>query len=1093
MDGILKAVSVFKDTGGALANLDPSHAGIAWIGVNVILQLVLSGAEQNAAALQGLAQISPIITRYAKVEEIYIEQRREHQAIDLNKDFRAQVVNLYTNILVYQGTIILHSKRNRLVQYARALPKIDNWNSLLQGIVNLDVECRKFTQIFDSEEQTARHWELKEILDQQDQQMEQVSLHMSHMREQNETLIHENDRRGTYQAREHAQKTDHGVENKEILNWVSTALPHDDHTRILDHGKLNSDYAQSGKWLFRRSEFESWNTNNDSQSVLWLLGPVGTGKSSLACLTIEKLLNQSRTIGKETDRLAFFYCSRKQGTEEANSPKTVLRSLLRQLAWSNINLSVTPIIKERYRQWQEDQGYGGRELLANDCVQLLTQLIASNHHTAIIIDALDECSDFDELLFHLEKIMSASQGKVKFLLSSRMHVPVHEIFPVNARMEVGLDNKDDIETFIKTKIEQNQRRLEQCKSSDLKDRMMKTLSDRAQGMFRWVELQLDVFFNSKSKIRRPDVFKRKLESLESGSGIPELDEVYDEIYDMNISTDEDCKAAERTLKWMICCQIPLSIEILVKAVSYDSNGSLDEAVDADYLLAICSNFIIIDHNQMVQFAHLSVREYLVGSTNHGYTTAGANYQAAKTSILYLLNECSQSDSNPSKEDGFLQYAALHWPIHYSLALVDDDKGNTLKQLVNKFLSPSEPSGRFTTCLRIWADALPDIEPTEMHMKIRASLNATKSPVFTACAWGLPGVIQKALSAGFNLDERNDLGDTALAVAARYSQLEITRLLLDSGADVNSIGTEDGFTPLHHGSAALVDELSLEVVQLLVQHGADVTNASQGAMNVQLTPLHLATCRERADILRFLLEKGARVNAKDKKGLTALNTIYSENTEIARLLLEHGADPDLEDNNGQAPLQKAATSGREEMVKLLLQHQDLESEAEKWIRQAQFYNAVRDGDEATVELLLENGVDMTVKDFWGDDPLHWAVEGGSLRVASLLLQNGADIDATDDSGWSALFNACWLTNEEMMKFLLDKGADINMKERTGEKKGRYNTVLSLATALGECQIVEMLLGRGANPQSAELDSLRRLGGVPLKEFEKAREIVRSHIR
>lgn len=40
MDGILKAVSVFKDTGGALANLDPSHAGIAWIGVNVILQVL---------------------------------------------------------------------------------------------------------------------------------------------------------------------------------------------------------------------------------------------------------------------------------------------------------------------------------------------------------------------------------------------------------------------------------------------------------------------------------------------------------------------------------------------------------------------------------------------------------------------------------------------------------------------------------------------------------------------------------------------------------------------------------------------------------------------------------------------------------------------------------------------------------------------------------------------------------------------------------------------------------------------------------------------------------------------------------------------
>ncbi len=80
-------------------------------------QLVLSGTEQNAAALQGLAQISPIITRYAKVEEIYIEQRRKHQDTNLNKDFRTQVVSLYTNILVYQGAIISHSKRHPIGEF----------------------------------------------------------------------------------------------------------------------------------------------------------------------------------------------------------------------------------------------------------------------------------------------------------------------------------------------------------------------------------------------------------------------------------------------------------------------------------------------------------------------------------------------------------------------------------------------------------------------------------------------------------------------------------------------------------------------------------------------------------------------------------------------------------------------------------------------------------------------------------------------------------------------------------------------------------------------------------------------------------------
>lgn len=40
MDGILKAVTVFREMGSAVASLDPSHAGVAWAGVNVIMQVV---------------------------------------------------------------------------------------------------------------------------------------------------------------------------------------------------------------------------------------------------------------------------------------------------------------------------------------------------------------------------------------------------------------------------------------------------------------------------------------------------------------------------------------------------------------------------------------------------------------------------------------------------------------------------------------------------------------------------------------------------------------------------------------------------------------------------------------------------------------------------------------------------------------------------------------------------------------------------------------------------------------------------------------------------------------------------------------------
>lgn len=38
-----------------------------------------------------------------------------------------------------------------LAQYVRAIPKLDNWNGLLEEISAVDAECRNFTQIFDSE------------------------------------------------------------------------------------------------------------------------------------------------------------------------------------------------------------------------------------------------------------------------------------------------------------------------------------------------------------------------------------------------------------------------------------------------------------------------------------------------------------------------------------------------------------------------------------------------------------------------------------------------------------------------------------------------------------------------------------------------------------------------------------------------------------------------------------------------------------------------------------------------------------------------------------------------------------------------------
>lgn len=75
LDTVLKVLQVFKDFGSVLSNLGPVHVGIPWAGVNVILQGALNDSEQHFAALSGLAQVSPIVARYTKIEVIYIQEK----------------------------------------------------------------------------------------------------------------------------------------------------------------------------------------------------------------------------------------------------------------------------------------------------------------------------------------------------------------------------------------------------------------------------------------------------------------------------------------------------------------------------------------------------------------------------------------------------------------------------------------------------------------------------------------------------------------------------------------------------------------------------------------------------------------------------------------------------------------------------------------------------------------------------------------------------------------------------------------------------------------------------------------------------------
>lgn len=75
-----------------------------------------------------------------------------------------------------------------------------------------------------------------------------------------------------------------------------------------------------------------------------------------------------------------------------------------------------------------------------------------------------------------------------------------------------------------------------------------------------------------------------------------------------------------------------------------------------------------------------------------------------------------------------------------------------------------------------------------------------------------------------------------------------------------------------------------------------------------------------DMFRFLIEKGARVKAKDAEGDTLLTYLANtNNVSLAELVLQSGGDPDRFGANGEPPIIIAARAGETEMVRLLLAH------------------------------------------------------------------------------------------------------------------------------------------------------------------------------
>lgn len=183
----------------------------------------------------------------------------------------------------------------------------------------------------------------------------------------------------------------------------------------------------------------------------------------------------------------------------------------------------------------------------------------------------------------------------------------------------------------------------------------------------------------------------------------------------------------------------------------------------------------------------------------------------------------------------------------------------------------------------------------------------------------PKVI-KVLLEKADVNMKDDLGNSPLHLAIKNDKEEIFDLLLEKGANVNA-GGKSGNTENQTALYVAVLKGREDLVQKLLEKGADPNIAdNQGGL-----PLSEAVARQDANpqIVKLLLEKGAKVNAQEPNKGTALifaasNKAISSRTrqEIVKILLDHGADKSIKDDKGKTALDWAKQSGHEETAEML---------------------------------------------------------------------------------------------------------------------------------------------------------------------------------
>jgi hypothetical protein len=425
----------------------------------------------------------------------------------------------------------------------------------------------------------------------------------------------------------------------------------------------------------------------------------------------------------------------------------------------------------------------------------------------------------------------------------------------------------------------------------------------------------------------PESVQKRLVELNSGSvaDVGDLYATYDTIFDLNTEEKQlERKFVLEVYRMMLYCKIPISLQAVTDAMAFSNVGTQLQTINSANILELTEDFLYQTSFGSLEFAHISVAEYLrQRSEDFSVSTCVGKIALMCVNCLSSCptNDFSQHRPRPNK---FFAYAFIYWERHCSSLSIEDRQSIGLSTAI--FVWMTEGSN-FSIWSQYWAEGSPlqdcrivycsiwswsevlelilQSQPEDSSMRssiwdsdgwpgfadvftfnmmMRSGgpdilfspyLSDQHTPFLYAVGGGDVDVVELLLKYDHTPNVEGYIDKKALSIAIENGHESVVEALLkDERVDFNSpiefdSSIEFGRTPLSFAA----EEGNLKIVQLLLAAGA-VVEKSRGFSRLFNQPIYMAQKNGHLEVVETLKE-AARAQRMSKLTRTVRQELYGD--------------------------------------------------------------------------------------------------------------------------------------------------------------------------------------------------------------------------